>query len=202
MGKDENARKSLPNRANNIIKRILEQAMAGQQSSTEPSDYSWVAGEIQKEQTSNVKRDLLANLFKRLNSWYEKQLDKNRSAQLSVFYLHVVYMLYTLQFDSSIIPLADDSKLLKIEMSYTIFDSFKDGALSKDAEEIISYLIYKKDLKIVLKWEEYKHISSREIQKAEEEVESFFEISESNIEAMNDYIKSKQAYLVMQSLLK
>lgn len=202
MDTHENNCKSLPNRARDIIKRIIEQAMPEKASPGINNDYTWVAAEVQKEHSNNVRRELLSNLFKRLNSWYEKQLQKRFSSYLSIFYLHVVYFLYCLQLDKSVISYPDNRSLLKVEMSYEIIESFKASMLPIEAKEILSYLIYRKDLRINITWEEYRHITNREMNKAEEKIENFFKISETNIQGVKEYTKSKQAYLVMQSLLK
>ncbi|OAG33405.1 hypothetical protein NEIG_00960 [Nematocida sp. ERTm5] len=202
MLKKQDTSKSLPSRAKAVFKRILDQALNKPIENTPSTDYSWIADEIKKELTAGLRRDFLSYLLKRLNVWYEAQLDQNCNFQLGVFYLQITYFLYTLQFDNLIIPHTEDSALLKVEMPYAIIDSFTAETLPAEVREIISYLIYKNDLKIIFKWKEYVHLSSPKIQKIEEKIDRWFNkppgISK---EEMQKYTQLKQAYLLMQSLL-
>ncbi|EHY66324.1 hypothetical protein NERG_01020 [Nematocida ausubeli] len=203
MGKKQDIHTSVPRRAKCAVKQILDQALQKKGAQKEETDYSWISDEVKKLQTPGMRRDLLACMFKRINNWYEMQIDKNCSLQIGIFYLKITYFLYTLQFDSSIFPLCEDGTLLKVEMSYTIIESLSAEPLPKEMQEIISYLIYKNDLRIVLKWKEHMHLANPEIQQIEENIDSWFNSSPSiNQEAMQEYMKLKHAYLVMQSLLK
>lgn len=199
---EEKKRKTLYTKANQIIKRILEQALPEDAIESVSNDYSWIKEEIQKEGSNSLKRELLSYLLKKLSSWYEKQYRKRESSHLSVIYVHMIYFLYCLQMDKSVIPYSEDGERIKIRMSYEIIESLRMEILPEETRKIISYLISKGDIEIFLIWEEYKHITNKEISKTEEEVERFFRVSKTNIEGMEEYEKSKQAYLVMQSLLK
>lgn len=195
---------SLPSKARVIIKRIIEQATEESAEKRENSNYAWVSEEIKKEPTSNIRRDLISHLLRRLNAWYEEKIDKNEDLHLGIFYLQITYFLYALQFDDLIMRKKDTKKTLKIEISYTILNSLSLNSLSPETEEILSYLIYKNDLKIVLKWEEYRHISNRSIHNIENTIEDWLisATETSTDKAMQEYTNAKGAYLVMQTLLK
>ncbi|KAH9385364.1 uncharacterized protein NEMAJ01_0260 [Nematocida major] len=205
MGKKWGTQDSLPSRARAITKRIIEQALNVENPlNPQNGSYFWVSELIKKEPTSTLRRDLQQHISKQISAWYEKQMCKSRNQKVSIFYMQIMYFLYAIQFDTDMCAAPEESSLLKVEMSYATLVSLASNNIPKEIEEILAYLIYKKDLRIIMKWDEYVHMSSPEIRKAEEILDKYFSAvpSKKTKEALQKYTQAVNAYLVMQSILK
>ncbi|KAI5185957.1 hypothetical protein NEHOM01_1180 [Nematocida homosporus] len=188
-------------RAKDIIKRVIAQAHRpdAPEASTE---YLWICDEVKKESSFPKRLELLVALVHYLCDWYKKQEEANKTQSMGKFFIHMIYFFYCIQFEQKYMEEKVVEPLIKIELPVSVLGSLIDSALGHaDVQEILLYFINEKVLVVALAWKDYQYISNRALQSLEERIDQAFSPPNTEVPALEKYVKEKEAYLIVQSLM-
>ncbi|OAG32158.1 hypothetical protein NEDG_02077 [Nematocida displodere] len=194
--------KSASARAKTLFEKIMTQARGSSPEDPSGTGYIWVCDEIRVQPTLSRRIEHISFTIQHLTLWYEKTLEENIDPSLGVFFVQITYFLYSLQFEPTVMLETLTDTVVKIEIRFSTLSIVVEHCLTLDTRKLLRHLIYKQDLKLIILWKEYLHIHNQKLHDLERAMEEAFGISKTNSPAMQEYIREKQAYLVMDSFLK
>ncbi|KAI5191464.1 hypothetical protein NECID01_1458 [Nematocida sp. AWRm77] len=187
--------------AKRISEKILKQALSNV-SEEESTEYLWVCKAVQKEKSFARRVELLNGTIKHITAWYEKCIEKEFKKEVDVFYVRIVYFLYCIQFEPKYVLDTVERSMVEIEMKYLVFAHLTDTCLERDIIKIFTEFIYTESLKIVISWKEYRYITSKKMQSLKKHLHSLFGRPLESSQALQDYLKEKQMFFLLDNLLK
>lgn len=191
-------------RAKAVFKRILEQASAARgREDARDLEYIWICDEVKKERHLQKKLCFLTALIEQLNRWYKKYYERTNDIETGVFVLQMLHFLYHIQFEKKYMEHDVHIGSIQIEMSYLVFMALVKDSCNPNIRSILYYLVQRGAIKVVIAWDEYVYITDSRYQVLNSKIDYIFSSdSPQMINAKEKYIKEKDAYTFMQSLMK
>lgn len=191
-------------RAKKVFKRILEQASINkEQEGSKNPEYMWICDEVKKEKYLQKKLGFLNSLTENLSKWYKSYYERTNDIEAGIFLLRMLHFLYHVQFEKKYMEHELRTGSVQMEISYSIFIVLvKDNRFS-EIRDILVYLLERGAISVNIPWDDYVYLSEAKYQLLNNKIEYIFSLDTPEIlDTKTKYIKEKNAYMFLQSLMK